>query len=476
VEQPPLWEHQKETIRRGLQNNFFGIYHDVGVGKTRSVIEICRARYTQHSKLLKTLIVSPLITLENWRREWGKYAPKIPANKIMVLSGSGARKAEKVRHHKDYQCVFIVNYDALLNEDLLEAIKEWGPEVLICDESQRLKNPTAKRTKALIKLSKIAHYRYIMSGTPLLKSPLDLYSQFLIMDRGETFGDSFFRFRLRYFVDKNAHMPKQRHFPNWVFHEEKRAGFNKAVDRHTMSVRKQDCLSLPPFVRQEVFVDLGPEQKKAYNELKKHFIAFLNGEACSAPLAITKALRLQQVVTGHLPMDDGNVVVFEENPRAKALEELLEDLHEEHKIIVWCGFKEDYRISRDTCERLGIKYVELHGGIPQKVRQESVDLFNAANDTRVLIANPRAVGIGINLVSSDISIYYSRTFSLEDSLQSEARNYRSGSEIHEKITRIDIIAQGTIDEDIIEALRNKKEVGLQTFKFFASKDSACNKE
>jgi SNF2 family DNA or RNA helicase len=165
-----------------------------------------------------------------------------------------------------------------------------------------------------------------------------------------------------------------------------------------------------------------------------------------------------QIVTGYSKTEEGDVYKIKENPRLLALSELLEELSPNHKIIVWSVFHENYDDIAKVCKNLKIIYAELHGRIAGKEREEAIKSFNESSDCRVLIANQQAGGIGINLIASDVSIFYSKNFSLEQDLQAEGRNYRGGSEIHQKVTRIDIVAENTIDSLIADALASKQSI------------------
>ena len=187
-------------------------------------------------------------------------------------------------------------------------------------------------------------------------------------------------------------------------------------------------------------------------------VTFFGQQAVSAQIALTKFLRLQQITTGFVTDDDGNIIKLP-NPRSKVLQELLEDLTPNHKVIVWAVFKENYEEIRKVCDILGVKFVEVHGEVGEKARYENVDSFNNDESVRVLIGHPGSGGIGINLVASDVSIFYSRNFSLEQDIQAEARNYRGGSEKHAKVTRLDLVCSDSIDEDVCEAIDKKVSIG-----------------
>ncbi len=214
-------------------------------------------------------------------------------------------------------------------------------------------------------------------------------------------------------------------------------------------------------------MEMSPEQSRHYKEMEKNLITFLGDKACTAQLAITKALRLQQIVSGFMKVEgDEDTKPFKEVPRLEALKELLDDLKEEvPKIIIWACWRENYAQIRQVCEELKIKYVELHGECSDKQRSESLKLFAEDPETRVFIGNQGAAGIGINLVEAPVAIYYSRNFSLEHDIQSEARNFRGGSERHTSVTRIDLVTKETIDEKVLEVLKNKMDLGNRILGF-----------
>jgi SNF2 family DNA or RNA helicase len=209
-----------------------------------------------------------------------------------------------------------------------------------------------------------------------------------------------------------------------------------------------------------VEVELSPEQKRLYKSMERDFIAFLedSDKAIVAQLAITKTLRMRQILSGFIKTDDDKITLLKRTPREAALEELLEEITGEHKVLVWSVFKAEYEIIRKVCKRLKLPFVEAHGGISNKAKYEAVEAFNTDPKVRVFIGHPGALGIGINLVASSYSIYYSRDYSLEQRDQSQARNYRGGSEQHESITHIDIVAKETIDEVILKSLENKTNI------------------
>lgn len=453
-----LWGHQLEAINKAKDKNDYGLFFEMGTGKTATAINISRQKFAQHKQILKTLIVCPPIVIENWKREWGVWS-KVPSERVITLRGSQTDRLKTFAKTNSSANIYITNYEALLMKNLYEEFSKYKFELIIWDELHKLKDMKSKRTKAAIKLADDTVYRLGLTGTPVLNSPMDLFAQFRVLDKGRIFGKNFFVFRAKYFIDKNAGMPQGKYFPDWRPRTSTFDEMNKLVYTSAMRVKKADCLDLPPLIKKTIFVEMTPEMRKHYLEMKKSFITYVNTKASVADLAITKALRLQQIVTGFMKMDDDTIVRLKENPRKEALRELLKDLTPDHKVIVWAVFKENYKDIREVCDDEKIKYVEVHGDIGDKDKYANVDLFNTDDSVRVLLGHPGSGGIGINLVSSDVSIFYSRNFSLEQDLQAEARNYRGGSERHAKVTRIDLVTPETIDEQVLEKLSQKISIG-----------------
>lgn len=178
-------------------------------------INTLRYKYMQHGRILRTLIVGPPIVMENWKREFLAHS-NIPEDKIFILQGPGPKRIKMVEALPE-EAIAIVNYEAFGRmPKLIEALHKWNPEAIAWDESHRCKNQTSKQTKAAIKMADKAQYNYLLSGTPVLNTMLDIFTQFRIMDGGLTLGKKFWDFRNKYFLDLNAGMSKDKYFPNWV--------------------------------------------------------------------------------------------------------------------------------------------------------------------------------------------------------------------------------------------------------------------
>lgn len=416
---------------------------------------------------MRTLILCPQIVCDNWKSEWAMYS-KIQPHDVVVLKKSGKTRVndfiQAVGETLHRNKIVITNYEALQMKELYACFQHWMPEILVLDESQRCKNPSGTRAKLAATLAEKTKHNYLLTGTPVLQSPMDIFMQYKIMDRGETFGKNQWAFKAQYFVDKNAAFKsKQHYFPKWEPRPEMFPILQEKIHNKGYRALKKDCLDLPPFIRQNVYVEMSTDQARAYKEMLRDFVTWVQSKrgeprAVVAQLAVTKAIRLQQIVSGFARDEYGKDHWITDTPRLQALGELLEDLCPANKVIVWCSFVENYKMVADLCTKLGLAFREIHGGITDKEKQKNMDDFRNDPSVRVMIANQAAAGVGVNLVEASYMIYYSKNFSLEQDLQSEARAYRGGSHIHAKVTRIDLVCKGTIDELVTESLTNKQQI------------------
>jgi len=444
----------------------YALFWEMGTGKTGGCINILRQRYYSAGSLLKTLILSPLITLENWKREFAMHST-IPEKDILVLNKSGKVKEKNlIEATRDLTrpMVIITNHESMQRKTFVELILEYAPTILVVDESHLFKNYKSVRAKNAVKIADICKYRYALTGTPILNSTADLFMQFRILDGGATFGKSFWKFRMTYFFDANAKWSgRPGHFPKWEERDDMAKELSEKIYAKAMRKTKEECLDLPPLIKETLDIALSPEQARLYKEMKRDFITWVESkktepQAVVATIALTKALRLMQIVCGFVTTEEGELIDLGMIPRLEATKDLLEQLTPNHKVIVWCSFKHNYKQLGDICEKLKIGHVFLTGDQNAAGKQESMDAFERQDEIRCIIANRRAGGIGVNLVSASYSIVYSRNFSLGEEKQSEARNHRGGSERHDKITKIELITRGTVDETVGIALEGKQKL------------------
>lgn len=467
--EPTLWNHQKQVIALSKKLPDLAVFHETGTGKTCSAIQILRHKFAEVGRLRKTLIISPPITLTNWKREIGVFS-KVSTSDVIVLQGSQKKRVAdfmKACTEGDSSLsrnrIVVTNYEAMQMETLFALIKQWCPEILVCDEAHRLRNKDSIRAKRVAQIADNCTHRYLLTGSPILNSAMDIFFPYRILDGGKTFGNNFYSFRAKYFTDKNsAFAGKDSYFPDFVANTSTYPELNSKIYSKAHRAVKAQCMDLPPLLRRVDAVELSTEQKKLYRDMKTEFLAWITTEkkekpvAVVAQLAITKALRLLQITSGFVKAEDGIEYTIKDNPRLAYLKELLAELAPQGKIIVWSCFRHTYGEIAKVCEELNLEYSMIVGG--GKDHQEQIDRFVKDPNVKIMIANQQAGGIGINLVQANFAIYYSKSFSLDHDMQSEARNYRGGSEMHDKVTRIDLVAPGTIEEEVTEALASKQRI------------------
>lgn len=461
----PPWEHQKAAIDRARELDYFALFFEQGTGKTSCLINILRDKFQNERHPTKTLILCPPIVIENWRREFLKYS-HVPDSQITLLTGSASERRLRLKS-KGYG-IFITNYHSLLMPHLFDLLLEAEFDIVVLDESHKIKSYNSKTSKKALRLGKKARCRYILSGTPILNTASDIFPQIGFLDQGKTFGEKFFEFRSRYFVDFNAAMPRERYFPNWKIKPSSLKEINEAIKPISSRVLKEDCLDLPPLIRQRIDCELLAPQESIYKRLEKEFVAELSQNSqVITDLEIVKGLRLQQIVSGYVPDETGVIFEFTPNSRIEALRDLLTGLAPTHKIIVWAVFRENFKAIQNLAAELKIPYVSVFGGVPAEEQARRCEAFETDPSIKLLIGHPKSCGVGVNLTAADYSIWFSRNFSLEDDLQAEARNYRGGSERHKSIVRIDLVTPHTIDEVILNALASKQALSdaiLQHYK------------
>lgn len=449
-----LWNHQLQALKLATQNQNqgFALHMEPGTGKTAIAVKWIEQLLA--TKDLKVLIFAPPIVCNQWVKEFEEFSNL----KAVAAIGSSAKKIQTIKSSVN---IIVTNYEAMRSKDVIKALYEFTPTVLVCDESHRVKSHSSKQAKEVARLAARCLYKLNMTGTPMTNSELDLFQQFLILDNGKTFGGNFFSYRAKYFEDVNAHRRgAHNYFPNWQVRKGARESIAQILTKRSFVARKTDCLDLPDMMYKEVEVELSSEQRQAYQEMEEDFLTTLkdaqgNTQTAVGRLVITKGLRLQQIVSGFVGVEDAPEISFANNPRIDALKELLSDLP--NPVIVWACFRKNYEDIAQICKELGLSYGYLVGGQNVTERESTIQAFRRG-EINVLIANQGAGGVGVNLIEAPNAIYYSRDFSLEKDIQSEARNYRGGSEIHQKVTRYDLVSKGTIDMDVLKALRAKKDV------------------
>lgn len=452
------------------------LLYEIGTGKTGCAINIVRFRSVQKGALIKTLILGPIAILQQFKDEFSKFS-KITPEHITVLKGTGKKKTETVHKLEGKDHIILTNYEALLNAGLVQALMKWGPEYMVLDECHSVKSPKAKRSKIILKMAQKIKYKTLMTGTAILQGVQDIYMPYLIMDGGETFGNNFFAFRGRYLMDKNAAWSgKHNHFPVWVSNPLMIDELNAKIYTKAIQAKKEDCVDLPEYVVTKRPVQMSPELKKLYTQLERDFMVFLDESkdsdksgAVVANLAVTKATKMMQLVSGAVIDEEGNTIILKQNPKLDALEDILEQTRGQ-KVIVWAHFVANHEMIVKLCEKMKLKYVMINGSVSAQEKQDRIHQYQNDDETTVFIGSQAAAGVGVNLQQAGYSIYFSRSHNLAHDLQSEGRCYRAGSiNFHQKVTRIDLVMEETIDELVDECLKGKAELATKITTYRGSK-------
>ena len=460
------WAHQIAAVNRFADQDNFALWHDMGVGKTTTAILLARYKFNLAGEVLPTLIVTPVATLWNWANEWKMNAPEGVSSSVRVIYGDSKKRVQML---KDPEAkIFILNPEAFGIKSVVDELQKMKFGLCIVDEAHTFKNPKSKRFQTMLTITDKIKFKGMLTGTPILNSYLDIWAQFRYLDKGKTFGPNYYVFQRQYFIDKNAGMPPHVHFPMWVPAPTTAKVFNQKLDAMVSRVSKADCLDLPPLVKLRKAVPMSDEQRTYYNDMLNNLIVEVEDGSCVANIALTKSLRLLQILSGFVPLqteseflefdeivNEKNILKLEKNPRLEQLDEDLGELCPNHKVIVWSNFSDTYDDIKKIASKYG-KVAELTGRT--KDRQGEQDLFNNDPECRVILSNPQAGGVGINLIAASYSIWFSRNHSLGQRLQAEARNYRGGSEIHKSITQIDYYAPGSFDEDVLDCLDGKQNI------------------
>lgn len=479
-----LWPHQEQCIERARTMPYFALHFSPGCGKTLTAIQIMRERFNRERRIMRTLIFTPPIVVENFREEWLRYT-KIDRSNVIALKGSGVQRVKEFKKHayndkgERTGKVFITNYESIRMDPLYEEFKKWSPDIYVMDESHKMKNPTAKTSKLLAELVNkytTPSLRLNLTGTPILNTPMDLFQQFLILMGGFPTLESmvtgkhiqnYYHFLKLYFEDRNARWKGQdNYFPNFQPKASTNDLFGRLLGAVSMSVELKDCIQMPPEIDVTVPCPLTPEQRRDYDAFAKEMVLKIEGKAYTADIALTKALRLMQISSGFisgLESPDGAEMQpikheYRNTTRDENLRELLQQIciEGDSKTLCWAVWAHNYSSIKRACEELKIKYVCCTGLESSKEKEIARKTFIEDPSIKVWVGNPLSSGIGINLVVARYSIWYSRNFSLEQLIQAKARNFRAGQT--ETVIHYHLVSPETLEPDILQALQNKDDI------------------
>jgi len=451
------YAHQLVALEKSWNKETYAYFMEMGTGKTKVLIDNLAMLYDK-GKVDGALIVAPKGVVGTWHnQELPAHLPDHIEN-VTVLWQANINKKQQDKLDQLFETghelhILIMNVEAFSTIKGLNFAQKFlrsHKSLMAIDESTTIKNPKAKRTKNILSLSKSAKYRRIMTGSPVTKNPLDLYTQCEFLDPFHLNFSSYYAFRNRYAEMKTMHVSgRSIQIVGGFRHLDELADSLKPF---SYRVLKEDCLDLPDKIYMKREIQLTKEQDELYQQMRKEALATLNGKTVTTMTALTQLMRLHQITCGHFSADDGSVQEIKNNRLAELLD-VLEEI--EGKAIIWAHYQHDVK---NIFKLLEEKYgpgsaVHYYGKTLPEQRDYAIKNFKTNDKVKFFVGTPATGGYGITLVQANTVIYYSNGYDLEKRMQSEDRAHRIGQK--KKVTYVDIIAEDTVDKKIVKSLRKK---------------------
>lgn len=457
-----LFEHQVRganmaLVAMGLDRDAehsggFGLLMEMGCGKSLTALAIMGI--AAQRGLRRMLVVAPTSVCAVWAEELERFAAY--PYELGELTGTMKQRmtALDTLHIRASISgavqIAVINYESAWRPGIGDKLLEWAPELIVADESQRIKTHDAAQAKGLHKLGDAARCKLILSGTPVTNSAIDLWSQYRFMDP-TVFGRNYWAFRSRYAVMggyENKKIIGYRHVDELIKREYSRA----------YRVTKLECLDLPEQVFERRVVILEPKAQLLYTRLRRESYAELEHGEVVASTALTRLLRLQQLAGGFLAAEGQDKPEKISMAKLKALEDILVDHVETtgRKLVIFARFLAEVAAIRDILDERRITHVSLTGATPMEARGALVQAFQTHSEIKVFVAQIDTAGLGITLTAADTCVYYSMNYNYAAYEQSLARIHRIGQ--RNTCTYIHLVASHTVDEAIMAALEAKKDL------------------
>jgi len=457
------YKHQLKALEMSWNRETFAYFMEMGTGKTKVLIDNMAMLYDK-GKINGALIVAPKGVIGTW------YTQELPTHlvdhieNVSVLWQANITKAQSRKLGNLFKTgeelhILIMNIEAFSTQKGVDFAGKFmlsHKTLMVVDESTTIKNPKAKRTKNILQLADRAQYRRILTGAPVTKNPLDLFTQCYFLSPYHLDHQSYYSFRTRYAIMKTAHISGRS--------IQLVAGFkhlnelSEKLKLFSYRVLKEDCLDLPDKIYMKRIIELTSEQKQVYEQMRKEALATLNGKTVTTMVALTQLMRLHQITCGHFAADDGTIQTIKNN-RLNELMDVLEEI--EGKAIIWAHYQYDIKtIMKEIAKIHGPgSVVDYYGLTPQDQRDMHREKFQHDPRCRFLVGTPSTGGYGLTLTAANTVIYYSNGYDLEKRLQSEDRAHRIGQ--HKPVTYVDILAEETVDEKIVKSLRKKINIASE---------------
>lgn len=422
-----------------------GLYMEQGTGKTLTTIALAGRMFLDNI-IARMLVVAPASVVPVWPQEFKSFAA-FPCD-VRPLEGAGSKRAETLRNWTPSARVFqvaVINYESTWRID--KAILNWKPDLVVLDESQRIKTPGAKQSKFAHKLGKVTPYRLILTGTPVTQGPLDFYSQLKFADP-RILGSSYVALKSRYAIMggfENRQILGYKNLPE----------LTQKVHSIGFRVTKEEALDLPEQVDQVRYCELEGKAKSTYQRLLKESVAELSGgKVIVAQNVLARLLRLSQLAGGFYS-EAGEKPIKVSDAKLKLLEEVLNDLGDQ-KVVIFARFLAEIEAIKGLLESRKTRYQFIDGSVPLNERGEVVREFQEEPDCKVFVAQIQTAGLGITLHAASVAVFYSLDYSFANLDQARARLHRIGQK--NAVTNIYLITKGTVDTKVFQALGKKQDV------------------
>ena len=457
------YAHQMTALEKSWNRETYAYFMEMGTGKTKVLIDNLAMLYDK-GKVDGALIIAPKGVIGTWyNQEIPTHLPDHVEN-VAILWQSNINKKQQEKLNTLFETgeklhILVMNVEALSTAKGVEFATKFlnsHNTLMAIDESTTIKNPKAKRTKNIITLSMLSKYRRILTGSPVTKNPLDLFSQCYFLDPFHLGHESYYSFRMRYAIMKTANISGRQ---IQLVHGFKNLGeLSDKLKPFSYRVLKEDCLDLPDKIYMKRQIKLSSEQLRLYEQMRKEALATLNGKQVTTVNALTQLMRLQQITCGHFTADDGTTQRIPNN-RISELMDILDEV--EGKAIIWAHYQWDIKdIIKEVVKIHGpCSVVDYYGLTPQDERQGNIKKFQDDPKCRFIVGTPSTGGYGITLTAANTVIYYSNGYDLEKRLQSEDRAHRIGQK--KSVTYVDINAEETVDEKIVKSLRKKINIASE---------------
>ena len=419
---------------------------EMGTGKTLTTIAIIGAS-KKEKKVERVLIVCPSSVIKVWDEELKDTADY--EYNIELLIGSKKQRIDNLNNlnKKDGLKIAVINYESTWR--LIDQLVDFKPDMVIADESQRIKNPNSKQSKALHKLGKIAKYKLILTGTPILNTPIDIFSQYKFLN-SDIYGDSFFRFKNKYAIMGG--------YGNYqIIGYRNKEELKEKMHDVAFRITKEEAIDLPEQIDIKRYVELDTDTRNIYEQLLGNYIAQVEEGVITVDNILTKILRLSQITGGFITDDDSNIKQIGKE-KLEELENIIDEIviEQNKKIVIFAKFIPEIQAIEKLLQDKKLQYSKITGDVPLHKRGDMVLDFQENENVKVFLAQIKTAGLGITLTKADTTVFYSLDYSYEAYTQSKSRTHRIGQQ--NKCTYIHLIAKDTIDEKILKAVKKKGSI------------------